>query len=99
MNELASQKALLIAESELNRAHLVHDLATLTDDVRSLTDHASGIGSLTASAVGLVAGLLSVQRGSAAPASGRGDWWQMLLRGSSVLGAFWRMWNPSHRHR
>jgi hypothetical protein len=40
MNPLESRKQLLIAESELNRAQLVVDLAALTDGVRTLADRA-----------------------------------------------------------
>ena len=40
MKQLDSRKQLLIAESELNRAQLVQEWQTMTDEVHSLTRRA-----------------------------------------------------------
>ena len=58
MNSLESRKQLLIAESELNRAQLVGDLAALTDGVRTLADRAKSFGSIVSSTAVLVVLLL-----------------------------------------
>jgi hypothetical protein len=62
MNPLESRKQLLIAESELNRAQLVADLAALTAGVRAITDRARSFGSIASSAAVLVAGLAAFRR-------------------------------------
>ena len=43
MNPLESRKQLLIAESELNRAQLVQEWQTMTDEVHSLVNQARTI--------------------------------------------------------
>ena len=63
MNPLESRKQLLIAESELNRAQLVGDMAVLTADIRTLTDRAKSFGSIASSVAVLVAGLAAFRRG------------------------------------
>ena len=68
LNPLESRKQLLLAESELNRAQLVVDLAALAADVGALTDRAKTLGSLASSAAMLVAGLAAFRRGKPADA-------------------------------
>jgi hypothetical protein len=46
MNPLESRKQLLIAESELNRTHLVGDGTALTADLRTLTARAKSLGTI-----------------------------------------------------
>lgn len=99
MNPITSQKLLLIAESELNRAHLAEDLATLSADLRTLTGRAASIGSLTTSAIGLVAGLVALQQGREAEPPARSPWLNNLLSGTSLLAKLWHMWNPPGRGR
>ena len=74
LNPLESRKQLLIAESELNRAQLVEDMAAMKADVRTLTDRAKTIGSLASSAAVLVAGLAAFRRSKSAPAGGKPSW-------------------------
>lgn len=99
MNPIASQKLLLIAESELNRAHLADDLAILSADLRTLTNRAASIGSLTTSAIGVVAGLVALQQGRSSEPPATAPWLQHLLSGTSLLAKLWRMWNPPGRER
>lgn len=53
MTPLAAQKRLLIAESELNRARLASDLASLSSGVANIVAGASHVETVFSSLVGL----------------------------------------------
>jgi hypothetical protein len=99
MSPIASQKLLLIAESDLNRANLMEDFATLSADLQAFTGRAASVGSLTASAIGLVAGLVALQQGRSPEPPAASPWFQNLLTGTNLLAKLWRMWNPPGRER
>ena len=69
LNPLESRKQLLIAESELNRAHLLHELDTLAGEVHALANQAKTIGSIASAVASLVAGLTSFRRKQPASAA------------------------------
>jgi len=54
MTPLAAQKRLLIAESELNRARLASDLASLSSGVANIVAGASQVETVFSSLVGLL---------------------------------------------
>jgi hypothetical protein len=89
MNPLESRKQLLIAESELNRAQLVGDLAALTAGVRTLTDRAKSFGLIASSAAVLVAGLAAFRRTKSAPADAKPSWLQNILKGAGMVSTLW----------
>ena len=89
MNPLESRKQLLIAESELNRAELLAEMAALTAGVRALTDRAQSIGSITSSAAVLVSGLAALQRGGSAGAGAKTSWVQSIVKGAGLVSNFW----------
>ena len=89
MNPLESRKQLLIAESELNRAQLVQELAALTAGVRTLADRAKTFGSIASSAALLVAGLAAFRRGKSADADAKPSRWQTLLKGAGLISTLW----------
>ena len=62
MKPLASRKQILIAESELNRAQLVHDWHLMAGEVHALAEEARTLRSIASSATSLVAGLVSFRR-------------------------------------
>ena len=88
MNPLAVRKQLLIAESEFNRAQLVRDWETVSDDVHALTRRAKTISSLASAVTVLIAGLTSSRREKSADAS-KPSWMQTILKGAGLIGAFW----------
>jgi len=94
LNPLESRKQLLIAESDLNRAQLAGEMATLAADVRRLADHAKSLGSITSSAASLIAGLASFRRSRPAPGDERPSWWQILLKGAPLAGLLWSRFRP-----
>lgn len=93
MNPLASRKKILIAESELNRAHLVQDWQTLTTEAQALADEARTLRSMASAAASLVTGLAAMRRKKSAPAE-KPAWWQTLLKGGQTISALWSQFRP-----
>jgi len=89
LNPLESRKQLLIAESELNRAQLVGDVAALTADVRTFTDRAKSFGSIVSSAATLVAGLAAFRRGQPVAPDATSSWLQTLSKGAGLVSSLW----------
>lgn len=54
MNPLESRRRLLVAESELNRDHLIQDWIEMTGGVRTLTNRVKYVGSIVSVAALLV---------------------------------------------
>jgi negative regulator of sigma E activity len=89
MSSLASQKQLLVAESELNRAQMVQECQTLTAEVRALTRQAKAIGSIASVIAAVVGGVASFRHKNAAPAATKPSWWQNLLKGAGAVSLVW----------
>ena len=99
MNPLESRKQLLIAESELNRAQMVGDMAALTVGVRTLTDRARYFGSIASSAAVLVAGLAAFRRGEPAGADAKPSWLRTILKGAGLISTVWQAFRSPGRGR
>lgn len=97
LNPLESRKQLLLAESELNRAQLVVDMAALSADVGALTERAKSLGSLASSAAMLVAGLAAFRRSKPAEADAKPSWFKRILKGAGVVSSLWLAFRPSGR--
>jgi hypothetical protein len=89
LNPLELRKQLLIAESELNRAQLVGDVAALTAGVRTLSSRARSLGSIASSIAVLVAGLAAFQRGRSVEAEAKPSWLKKILKGAGLISTFW----------
>jgi hypothetical protein len=89
MNALESRKQLLIAESELNRTHLMREWQTMAGDVHALARKARNIGAITAAAGLLVTGLSSFRFKPSAPAAEKPFWWQTILKGAGMVSSLW----------
>ena len=94
MKPLESRKQLLIAESELNRAQLVHEWRTMTEEVRSLADQARTIRSFASAAATLIAGLASCRRPAATPPAEKPSWGQTLLKIAGLVSTCWSAFRP-----
>ena len=94
MNPLASRKKLLISESELNRAQLIRDWRTMTDEVHALTSQARTIGAFASAAASLVTGLLSFRHKKPAPVAEKPSWLKTILKGAGQLSNFWQAFRP-----
>ena len=89
MNALASRKKLLIAESELNRAHLIQEWLAVTGDVQVLAHRVKTIGSLASVAASVISVFGWLRNSKPAPAAEKPSWLQTLLKGAQLAGSFW----------
>lgn len=94
MNPIAARKQFLIAESEINRAQLVHDWQIMANGVRSATHRVKSMGALALAATSLISGLVSFWRSKSAPADEKLAWWQTLLKGALMAGSLWAQFSP-----
>ena len=94
---LESRKLLLIAESELNRAQLLGDMAALTSGVNTLTDRAKSFGSIASAAALLLAGLAALRRGKCADADVKSSWLQTILKGAGLIASLWQAFRARPR--
>jgi negative regulator of sigma E activity len=100
MNPLESRKQLLIAESELNRAQLVRELQTVSDEVHSLSHQARTITSLASATATLIAGLASFRRKKeSAPAAEKPSWLQTIVKGAGLVSTIWSAFRSTGRGR
>jgi len=97
LNPLASRKQLLLAESELNRAHLVQDWQAVADRVYAVADRARTFGSVAAIAASLVAGLTTLRRKKSGSAAEKPSWLQTLLKGAALLTTVWQAFRSPGR--
>ncbi len=96
MNPLKTRKQILIAESELNRAHLVQDWRMMAGEAHALADEARTIRSMATAAGSLVAGLAALRRKKSAPVE-KPAWWQSLLKGAGQISTLWSAFRAPER--
>ena len=89
MKPLESRKQLLIAESELNRAQLVQEWRTMSDEARSLVHQARTISSFASAVATLVAGLASCRRKDPTPAAAKPSWGETVVKVAGLFSTFW----------
>ena len=89
VNPLKSQKRLLIAESELNRAQLAEEWQTMAQGVRDLARRAKTIGAWASSAALLVAGVTALRHGPPAPRVVKSSWLQKMLNVARLASTIW----------
>jgi hypothetical protein len=85
MNPLESRKQLLLAESELNRAHLAADIVLLRSGIRSLTGRVKSFGLAASFAMVLMTGLRGFKRAKPAEDMAKSSWLQTILKGAGVI--------------
>ena len=94
---LELRKQLLIAESELNRAQLVEEMAVVAAGVRTLTGRAKCFGSIASSAAVLLAGISAFRRGKSVDADAKPSWLQTMLKVASLISTLRLAFRPQ-RH-
>lgn len=99
MNPLELRKQLLIAESELNRAQLIEEMAVLKAGIHTLTDRAKSFGSITSAAALLVTGLAAFRRGKSVVAAGKSSWPQTILKGAGLVSTLWLAFRSQVRNQ
>jgi len=89
MNAFELRKQLLIAESDLNRAHLLCECQTVAADFTALARRAKNISGMASAAGWLVAGLSSFHSRQPTSTTERPSWWQTILKGAGVASFLW----------
>ena len=97
LKALESRKQLLIAESELNRAQLAGDLATLTADIRALSGRAKSFGVIASAAAAVVAGLTTFRRGQSRDAGAKPSWLQTMFKSVGAISTLWQAFRSPGR--
>jgi hypothetical protein len=97
MRALESRKQLLIAESELNRAHLVHELQTMAGEGHALARQAKTITSMASAAALLVAGLTSFRHKKTAATAEKSSWGQTIGKVAGMVSTLWPVFRRRSR--
>lgn len=89
LNPLQSRKRLLLAESELNRAQLVGDVAAIAAGLQSLGAKARSIEAVASAAAVLFTALAAGTRGGPAEPAPKRPLLTTLIRGAGLLSSLW----------
>lgn len=89
LSPLALRKQLLIAESELNRAHLSEEWRTMGEGVYHLGHRFTTVGAWVSSLALVVTSLAAWRRRPRPAPAARFPWLQKLLHGASVASTIW----------
>jgi hypothetical protein len=90
MNALQSRKQLLVAESELNRAHLAHEFQAIRSEAQAFASQAGSTIAIASAVASLVAGLASFRRQKAESAAAKPSRWQTLAKVAGMVSSLWR---------
>jgi len=99
LNPLAVRKRLLIAESELNRAHAVQECQAMTEGARSFLGRVKSLGSLASAAALLATGVTAFRRSHAAHKAQKSSWLQLILKGAQAVAPIWLAWRSRQNGR
>lgn len=97
MNSLETRKQLLIAESDLNRAGLLEEMAALAAGVRMATNRAKSFGSVASVAAVVVVGLVALRRGQPGIATAKFSRLQSILKVAGLLSSSWLAFRSQRR--
>lgn len=99
LNPLESRKRLLLAESELNRAQLVGDVADMDAGLRQLGERAKSFETVASSAAVLVAAWAATRRGGAGDPGAKRSWLARLLKGAGFASTVWLAFRSPRREQ
>jgi hypothetical protein len=89
VNPLELRKALLIAESELNRSRLIDEWQSMTARHRTLGARVKSVGSLASAVALFVSAVLAFRRKHDSPNGEKPSWLQTGLKGAQFVGSVW----------
>jgi len=89
MNLPITHKQILIAESELNRAHITGDIIELTSSARKLTGRVKFLGSMVSATWKLVHSFRNPAKTDIRPA-----WLPNVLEGIGLVATLWSAFRP-----
>lgn len=97
MNPLDSRKRLLIAESELNRAKALSDLAAVSSEVCLLCEQARTLGKIASSAAVVMAVLEVFRSGKSVTGAQKPSWLRTLRRSVGLVSTLWLALRPQRQ--
>ena len=89
VSALELRKELLIAESELNRMHLMGEWQAMSEGIGRLTTRVKSVGTFASVTAVLVAGVAAFRRGKAGEAGVKPSWFQSALKGAQTVNSLW----------
>lgn len=89
VNPLELRKQLLIAESEINRAHLLDDGQIMINGLRAATTKARSFTSLASIAGLLTAGVVAMRSRKAVTSMLKPSWFQIVVKGAKIIAPLW----------
>jgi hypothetical protein len=89
----------LVAESELNRAQLVGDMAALKAEIHTLTHRAESFGLIASSAATLITGLAAFKHRKSGEADAQASWPKTILKGAGLVSNLWLAFRSRGRDR
>jgi hypothetical protein len=89
INHLAIRKELLIAESEINRANVMEELATMKSGVHTLAGRVKTVSALASAAGVLIAGFAAFKRSRSAASDPGHSWLRTAVNGVRMAGSLW----------
>jgi hypothetical protein len=96
LNPLNTRKQLLVAASELNRAQLVQEFATMTEQTQALACQALSLKSFVSVAASLFAGFVPFRPRKPAIAA-KPSWLQTVLKGAQLVCTLGQTFRPQNR--
>jgi len=95
VSALELRKQLLIAESELNRAHLSDEWRKMTAEITDLADWAKTTAVWSSSSALLMAGLAAFRKRSVVVAREKPSWFQRVSEWLQLANSFWQAFRRS----
>lgn len=99
MNSLASQKELLLAESELNRAQLLGAMIALTPRTRRFTDRTISVSVFASSAVMLMREVADSRSHKPGGGAGKLSRMQTVMKIGGMVSALWLAFFPQEHNQ
>ena len=88
VNLLELRKELLIAESEINRAHLVEEWEAMSDGIPRLLGRVKALSSIASAVAVVIAGVSAFRRGTGTTTE-KTSWFHLALKGAKMAVPIW----------
>ena len=94
VNPVQARKQLLIAESDINRAEMLHEWQEISSGVRGFSDRLKSVGSLASAATLLVS---AFPLRNSQPSDGKPSWLNTIFKGAKLAGSLWLAYKSRRR--
>jgi hypothetical protein len=94
LNHLLIRKGLLIAESEINRANVLEEWATMKSGVHALAGRVKTVSAIASAAGVLMAAVSAFRRSNSAASQPRHSWFRSAFNGVRTASSLWFALRP-----